>query len=100
MGKFDAFLADGVHGYFRHGAEDEFPWSSTAKSVWYAVVTVENGRIHSYGFTAARSQRAKLRELLQTRGETEAMLLGVWTGQYGTHLFVLDIDIALKRLQT
>jgi hypothetical protein len=102
MGMFDLFLYrhTNVHGYFREGAEAEFPWSDTSKAVWYAVLTVEDGRIRRYGFTAATGQKAALRNLLLNLKDTgiEAILLGVWTGGYSTSLFILDFDIAIARL--
>ena len=90
----------GQPGYFREGAEDEFPWGRTDKSVWYAILTVEDGRIERYGFTSSKSNKAGLCSALQQLTEQdEALLLGVWTGQYSTHLFVLDIPKAICKLK-
>lgn len=98
MSKFESFLS-GTDGYFRKNAEDQFPWASSAThSVWYALMTVEDGKIVNYGFTSGNNQKAKLRELLLQLDQTDAMLLGVWTGQYGTSLFILDTKIAIAKL--
>jgi hypothetical protein len=99
MGKLGKHIA-GQPGYFREGAEDEFPWVSTDKGVWYSLFTVEEGRIERYGFTSSKSNKAGLRSALQQLTERdEALLLGVWTGQYATHLFVLDIPRAISKLK-
>jgi hypothetical protein len=45
MGKLDEFLT-GKSGYFRENEEDNFPWTSKEQSVWYALMTVEDGKIH------------------------------------------------------
>ena len=98
MGKFDSFLCE-TPGYFRHSSGENFPWTLKGKSVWFALQTVEEGKIQSYGFTTAIGQRANLRALLQSLGGTEAVLMGVWTGAWCTHLFILDIQVAMARLQ-
>lgn len=98
MGKLSAFVS-GHPGYFREGAEEEFPWEQTDKSVWYSLLVVEEGRIERYGFTASKSSKANLRCALEKAIAEEALLLGVWTGQYSTHLFVLNISTAIKKLQ-
>lgn len=98
MGNFDAFLTS-PDGYFRLNAEDQFPWAaSSTHSVWYALLTVEDGKPVKYGFTSGNNQKAKLRELLLQLDGTEAILLGVWNGQYGTSLFALDPKIAIAKL--
>ena len=100
MGRFST-LASGMPGYFRERAEDDFPWNDTTRRVWYALVVVESGRIERYGFTSSRSNKASLRDVLQSLDPAdEAVLLGVWTGTYNTHLFVLDRTIALQKLAT
>jgi hypothetical protein len=98
MSKFAEFISD-VDGYFRVNSEDQFPWAmSGTHAVWYALLTVEDGKIVKYGFTSGNNQKAKLRELLIRLEGTESMLLGVWNGQYGTSLFVLDAKIAVAKL--
>jgi hypothetical protein len=62
---------------------------------------VEEGRIQRYGFTSSKSNKAALCSTLQQLTKSdEALLLGVWTGQYSTHLFVLDIPKAVCNLKT
>jgi hypothetical protein len=99
MGKLSQHIA-GQPGYFREGAENEFPWASTDRNVWYSLLTVEDGRIARYGFTSSRSNKSGLCSALQQLDERdEAILLGIWTGQYSTHLFVLDIPKAINKLK-
>jgi hypothetical protein len=97
MGRLDALLSS-VPGHFRVGEEDQFPWSATGSGIWYALVVVEDGKLQRYGFTAAKSQRSKLVEALRLISDQQALLLGVWTGQYRTDLFVLDVAKAITRL--
>ena len=94
MGKLSKFVV-GQPGYFREKAENEFPWDRSDRSVWYSLLVVEAGRIERYGFTSSKSNKTALRSTLKelTR-EDEALLLGVWTGQYSTHLFILNIEKA------
>ena len=99
MGKLDSFVA-GKSGYFREGAEDEFPWERTDKGVWYSLLSIENGQIARYGFTSSKSNKASLCNALhQIVGQEESLLLGIWMGQYSTHLFVLDIPKAISKLK-
>lgn len=81
-----------VHGgYFQVGREADFPWKTSGKGVWYALLLVEQGRIVRCGFTSSQESKGSLVEALgRLRPEDEALLLGVWTGEYGTSLFVLD----------
>ena len=99
MGKLDKLLG-GCGGYFREDEENDFPWDSRSGSgVWYSLFVVENGKIEKYGFTAAIGSKKKLSLALKEMGANdEAMLIGVWTGQYNTHLFPLDIQKAIKKL--
>jgi hypothetical protein len=100
MGKLDKFLGD-TPGYFRTGEVMSFPWDASGRAVWFALFVVENGKIMRYGFTASKSSKRNLihalRVLIESQ-ETDALLLGVWTGQYSTHLFVLDISKAIDHL--
>jgi hypothetical protein len=100
MGKLSKFIV-GQPGYFREGAEDKFPWDCTDRSVWYSLLVVEAGRIERYGFTSSKSNKTALRSTLEelTR-EDEALLLGVWTGQYSTHLFILNNEKAIEKLKS
>ncbi len=97
MGSLDSFLTS-TPGYFRSGGEEEFPWTATGSGVWFALLVVEDGMIVRYGFTAAKGQKAKLKEALGKLGGFEALLIGVWTGAHRTDLFVLDIVKALAKL--
>lgn len=99
MGKLDEYLS-AIAGYFRHEKENEFPWDTRHKTVWYALLVIENNRIEKYGFTSSCSQTACLCQALkEIENKSQAMLLGIWTGKYSTHLFVLDIDKAIEQLQ-
>ena len=98
MGKLSNLLTD-TPGYFREGEEDNFPWSITSRAVWYSLLTVEEGQIQRYGFTSSKSSKATLCSALQQLDQAdEPMLLGIWTGEYSTHLFVLDIQKAICKL--
>ena len=99
MGKLDKFLG-GCAGYFRENEENDFPWDAMSGSgVWYSLFVVENGKIETYGFTAAKGSKEKLSiALKEIDPKDDAMLIGVWTGQYNTHLFPLDIQKAIKKL--
>jgi len=100
MGKLSDFLV-GVPGYFREGEDESFPWGRTDKAVWYALFVVEGGKIERYGYTASKTSKANLRAALTALSkDEEALLLGVWTGEYSTHLFVLSIPSAIIKLQT
>lgn len=97
MAKLDKFLS-GKSGYFRHEAEEEFPWSQT-RGVWYSLLVCENAKIEKYGFTSSKPQKENLKLALEEIGHNDdAVLMGVWTGKYKTHLFILDIEIAIKKL--
>lgn len=98
MGKLSKFIA-GQSGYFRENAED-FPWDSTDKSVWYSLLVVEDGQIQRYGFTSSKSNKKGLVNALETLTNEEALLLGIWTGQRSTHLFVLNIPTAIEKLKS
>ena len=89
-----------MDGYFRVGEEDEFPWQSREKSVWYALFVIENGEIKTYGATPAISQKRELITKLKEVNPKEALLIGVWTGQHSTHLFKLDIPTAIEKLES
>lgn len=98
MGKLDEFV-NGCSGYHINDAEDRFPWDAT-NGIWYSLITVEEGQIVKYGFTAAKGSKQKLCETLKHIELVEdAVLLGVWNGQYKTHLFVLDIEKSIEHLE-
>lgn len=100
MGKLSKFIV-GQPGYFREGAEEEFPWNSTQKNVWYSLLVVEGGQIERYGFTSSKSNKAGLCSALEELAEgDEALLLGVWTGQYSTSLFILNIPETIRKLKS
>lgn len=98
MRRFSKYIA-GTPGYFREGEEEQFPWNLTDRSVWYALLVLESGKLERYGFTSSKSNKdqlcAALQELLTS---DEATLLGIWTGEWSTHLFILDIKIAIEKL--
>jgi hypothetical protein len=97
-GRLTKFIA-GQPGYFRTDCDD-FPFHSTDRSVWYALFVVENGEITRYGFTSSKTNKESLCEAIASlTPDDEAMLLGVWTGQYSTHLFVIEPSVALEHLR-
>ena len=98
MGNLSEFLSS-TPGYFRAGEEDNFPWESTSKIVWYALLNVEETEIERYGFTSALSQKSELlKALKKVKSKSKAMLLGIWTGNHRTDLFVLDKQKAIEHL--
>jgi hypothetical protein len=99
LGKLAKFIA-GQPGYFREGCEEEFPWHATDRSVWYALLVVECGKIARYGFTSSKANKLGLCAALESLTEgDQALLLGIWNGQYSAHLFVLEPREALARLK-
>jgi len=99
MGKLDKYLGP-VPGYFEVGREKDFPWEFSGGAVWFGLLVVENGKIQRYGFTSAKSSKEMLLEALRALDpDDEVLLLGVWKGQYRTHLFVLNTQKAIKKLQ-
>lgn len=93
-------IASGTNGYYRTGDEEEFPWDYRGSSVWYALFVVEENKIQKYGFTASKTQKKKLlKSLEKVSGLTDSLLIGVWTGNYRTDLFVLKIEEAIKRFK-
>lgn len=99
MGKLGKFIA-GQPGYFREGEEESFPWDCTDRCVWYSLFVVEGNKIERYGFTSSQSNKQGLCDALNSLSNVEsALLLGVWTGQYYTSLFVLPIPKAIKLLR-
>ena len=98
MGKLDEFMG-GCAGYYRENQEKDFPWHATGKAVWYSLSVCENGKIVNYGFTSAKGQKENLiLALTETKDDAGAMLFGIWTGSYSTHLFILDIEKAIEHL--
>jgi hypothetical protein len=98
-GRLSTFLTE-VPGYFRCGEESIFPWHTVESSVWYSLLTVEEGHICRYGFTSAATGKEALAAALEALEPTdEVLLLGIWTGSHRTDLFVLDPVEALAHLK-
>ena len=87
-------------GYFRMKEEEQFPWDATDRKVWYAIFVVDGGKISREGYTAAKTNKISLAARLEIllSEKTEHVLIGVWSGNYSTHLFVLNSRIAIKKL--
>jgi hypothetical protein len=97
-GKLSDFLA-GQSEYFRTDCDD-FPWHSTDRSVWYALFVIEKGTIVRYGFNSSKANKKELCNALGALTvEDEILLLGIWTGEYRTHLFILEPAMALEYLE-
>jgi len=95
-------LSDILAGHVGSSRTDcgDFPWDCIDTSVWYAFLVVENGKIARYGFTSSRSSKEQLCNALKSVSiNDEVLLLGVWTGKYSTHLFVIDPAVALEQLR-
>jgi len=64
------------------------------------LLIIEKEKIQKYGFTSAKGQKQNLCNALKEIKDIEqALLLGVWTGKYSTHLFALDIKKAIFNLE-
>jgi hypothetical protein len=87
-----------VPGYFRENGDNELRWDVRSSSLWFALLTVQDGRIKHYGFTSSKEQRRKLIEALSDPASKGAQLIGVWTGNNRTDLFLLSIERALGEL--
>lgn len=96
--KLTKFLTE-QPGLFRTDCND-FPWHSTDRSVWYALLAVENGEIDRCAFSSSAASKKALCDTLRSLAvEDEMLLLGVWTGRYSTNLFVIDRALALEHLE-
>ena len=99
MGKINRYLGP-VPGYFKTDRETEFPWSSTDRSIWFALFVVEDREICWYGFTPSKSSKHNLIKALKAlTSQDKAILIGIWTGKYRTDLFVLDIEKSIIELE-
>ena len=68
--------------------------------VWYALITVEAGKVkHESHASSGAGIYELVRRLKSLDAPSNAVLFGVWTGQYTTNLFVLDIPTAISRLE-
>jgi hypothetical protein len=100
MGMLDEYIA-GMPGYFRDNAEENFPWQESGRIVWYAIFLIEDSKIVHYGFTSSKSNKqGLLQALIKIRDVDSAKLIGVWTGQYRTDLFDLNIEKAISKLKS
>lgn len=87
-----------LDGHFRLGGEAEFPWDARS-GVWYILQTPSKRGLRQKGFRATLGEKWSLLEALHKAAPGRAQLLGVWTGQWETHLFVLNIELATKHLE-
>jgi len=86
-------------GYFRLGEEENFSWDDPTNSTWYALISYENEGMVREGFTSSKGDKKKLLERLKSiSGKNKHTLLGVWTANHKTHLFVLGKKKAIKYL--
>jgi hypothetical protein len=86
-------------GYFRIGEEENFSWDDPSNSTWYALILHGDEGMRREGFTSSKGDKKKLLERLKSlSGKQNHMLLGVWTGNHKTHLFVLDKKKSIKYL--
>jgi hypothetical protein len=96
-------LDENTSGWYRLGEEEQFPWGLTTAVVWYALLlpTLDGPGlvIKRVGYKSTTFQKEKLAKDILLEENKNALLLGVWNGQYSTHLFVLDKNIAALKLQ-
>ena len=82
---------------------ENFPWKTNSKhnaSVWYALMTITDGKISYEPHGSSGMGVSNLVERLISLGDRkDVALFGVWTGQYSTDLFVLDIPTAISNLK-
>lgn len=94
-------VQENIGGYFRINEEEEFPWGMTNRIVWYALFIIKDGKMTREGFTPSKSNKINLSDRLGEliRDKVEHTLIGVWTGNYTTNLFILDSKKAIKKLR-
>jgi hypothetical protein len=87
-------------GYFRINEEEHFPWDEKTKKVWFSLFVHDELGIKKRGFKSViSSKRRLLNELRCLERGSGAILIGIWNGKWSTHLFVLDIDTAIEKLE-
>jgi hypothetical protein len=85
---------------FRMGEEDIFPWGHNETGVWYALLVWEGIELNRYGFSSSKTSKGELIETLMLikQENKKHFLVGVWTGEWTTHLHILNTDIALEEI--
>jgi hypothetical protein len=86
-------------GYLRSGKEETFPWSKTDRKIWFAIVW---GDLSMNGWTSSKASKrelsSRLKQLISEGSKFK--LIGIWTGNYYSSLFILDPAIAIKYLDS
>jgi hypothetical protein len=94
-------LAEHENINFRFGKDTEdFPYGHNIAGVWYSLLIWEDGFPKYYGFSSSKTSKQELIETLKALLEqgTRHTLIGIWTGEWTTFLFVLDSDIAIEEI--
>lgn len=84
-------------GYFRRGAEAEFPWDARS-GAWYILLSETSRGVELRGFRSTVGDKVDLVHALRRRKYRRARLLGIWTGKWESHLFILNTRKAERRL--
>ena len=86
-------------GYWRHDATDEFPFHIHSKGVWCSLFIPTASGIRVHGYTGSDTNRKMLLSDLRSIEDGDGvMLIGVWHGNWNTHLYVLDRQLAIEKL--
>lgn len=85
---------------FRLNEEQDFPWGHNIAGVWYSLTLWEDRFPKYYGFSSSKTSKQDLLEVLNALlgQHTRHQLLGVWTGEFTTHLFLLKTEIAIEEI--
>ena len=102
MGKMDSFLKE-PSGYLRTDAPPAFVWKNAGRdtsSVWFLLLTVENGKMHHYGFTSGGAQKYLLAEALRSLTDDARLFVVVRTCEdfKSDGLYLVPVDEAKLKL--
>lgn len=82
---------------------DDFPWKPNSRHndlLWYALMTVENGKIKHETFKSSGMGISELVHRLRFLDQPEtALLFAVWHREYFTNVHILEIPAAISRLE-
>ncbi|MGS6581760.1 hypothetical protein ACW68H_20080 [Vibrio diabolicus] len=86
------------NGFFATGEEETFFWECKDRLVWYSLTIYKNNKVYKFGYRSSNKTEL-LRDLENLPEGCTIELIGIWTGQWYTKLFLLDKDIAIEKLK-
>lgn len=86
------------NGFFTIGEEEHFFWECKERLVWYSLTLYKGDKVFKFGYRSSDKPEL-VRDLENLPKDCTAELIGIWTGNYYTKLFLLDIDIAVQKLK-